>query len=244
MRDDKVKVVLEVRKEPNVTYIEGYNGTLLDPNKVGEEEAGDPNDDDDNDDRKTDGLTEMKDLDNYAVVSQEENLAANVVVGDDDSAVFGGGQESSNSDSLSSLSSSPELAPQNSKSKTSNSGTSSGSSSVSKKSKKKKSLELSLTCTTENAKPPVTHKWSKIIGDKKEKLTPVTSQIIQVDEITGVTTTKSTVRLNLSSRDKVGRRKRRKRGEFNYCIVPNMRPCPNKRPPPFLPFLFFFGFFF
>ena len=236
MRDDKVKVVLEVRKEPNVTYIEGYNGTLLDPNKVGEEEAGDPNDDDDdNDDRKTDGLTEMKDLDNYAVVSQEENLAANVVVGDDDSAVFVGGQESSNSDSLSSLSSSSELAPQNSRSKTSNSGSS--SSSVSKKSKKKKSLELSLTCTTENAKPPVTHKWSKIIGDKKEKLTPVTSQIIQVDEITGVTTTKSTVRLNLSSRDKVGRRKRRrKRGEFNYRIVPNMRPCPNKRPPPFSAF--------
>ena len=197
MREDKVKVVLEVRKEPNVTYIEGYNGTLLDPNKVGEEEAGDIDDDDDNE-IGADELTE-KDMEN--VVSDDENR---VIIDDDDDeddAQFGGGPPaSSNSDSFSSVSSPSDLSPENSRSKISSSGSSSNGS---KKSKKKKSLELSLTCTTENAKPPVTHHWSKIIGDKKEKLTPVTSQIIQVDEITGVTTTKSTVRLNLSPRDKV-----------------------------------------
>ena len=41
MRSDKVKVLLEVRKEPNVTYIEGYNGTLLDPDKVTYEDEDD-----------------------------------------------------------------------------------------------------------------------------------------------------------------------------------------------------------
>ena len=196
MREDKVKVVLEVRKEPNVTYIEGYNGTLLDPNKVGEDEAGDSSGDVD------DETMTNNDMKKVVILSQEN--PASVVVGDgnrvkpndDDNDASFGGQENSKSDSLSSVSS-PGIETENSRSKTS-----SINGSI-KKSTRKKSLELTLTCTTENAKPPVTHHWSKIIGDKKQKLKPVDSKIINVDEITGVTTTKSTVRLNLSPKDKV-----------------------------------------
>ena len=128
MREDRVKVLLEVRKEPNITYIEGYNGTLLDPNKV-TAAADDDNDKDEDDNNE-----------------------------DDDA--------------------------------------------------KGKTLELSLTCTTESAKPPVTHNWFKIIGDEQIKLTPVNLELIPVNDNTGVTTTKSMVRLNLSPRDKVSRKLR------------------------------------
>ena len=108
---------MEVRKEPNITYIEGYNGTLLDLNKV------------------------------TAAADEDDN-------NEDDDA-------------------------------------------------KGKTLELSLMCTTESAKPPVTHNWFKIIGDEHIKLTPVNSELIPVNDNTGVMTPKSTVRLNLSPRDKV-----------------------------------------
>ena len=172
MREDKVKVLLEVRKEPNITYIEGYNGTLLDPNKVAAAAADNDDDNDDNDDGDTQGFV---DNDNSDVVVEVTD---------------------SKTGSLSSVSSYPP-ASDNTQAAV-----------KSKTTEKSKTLELSLTCTTESAKPPVTHNWFKIIGDEQIKLSPVNSEIIQVNNITGVTTTKSTVRLNISPRDKVSRKSR------------------------------------
>ena len=161
---------MEVRKEPNITYIEGYNGTLLDPNKVAA--AADDDDDNDDDDAAKNGFL--------------DNINDDVVVEVTDS----------NTGSLSSVSSYPPTSDNT------------RAAAKTKTTKKSGALVLSLTCTTESAKPPVTHKWIKIIGDKEVSLTPVNSEITQVNDITGVSTTKSTVRLHLSPRDKVSRKSR------------------------------------
>ena len=195
IRSYKVKIFLEVRKEPNVTYIEGYNGTLLDPDKVTYDDEddvvpfhdafGDANDDDGLDvivsTAAADGADEERE-NRPAYLAEVQPMSSSSSSSSDSQYMV---------DSASSVSSSSSSA----QSKNKNSTT--------KKRKRKKALELSLTCTTESAKPPVTHSWYKISGDKTVQLTPVNSQIIQIDEITGVTTTKSTVKLNLSPSDKV-----------------------------------------
>ena len=171
-----MKVHLEVRKEPNATYIEGYNGTLLDPNKIkvaSEDDdnvlhLGNPSIDDGDDD--VDNSNNNNNNINNNDVNDVDNLA--------------------NSDSVSSMSSFPSSSSSFSEKRANNN-------------KKNKDVTLSLTCTTESAKPPVRHSWFKINGESQEQLTPVTSEIIEVNEITGVKTTKSMVQLNLSARDQV-----------------------------------------
>ena len=217
MRDDKVKVLLEVRKEPNVTYIEGYNGTLLDPNKVTYDD-----DDDGIDDGNDDPLGDAAFVDavdgGFGMIVATASVDDALEVESRQAAVDGIPPMSASSSSSSASSSDPQLVVNSPASVSSSSSSKStqpknnnennnNNNNISKNSvpkrKRKKALELSLTCTTESAKPPVTHSWFKISDEKTEELTPVNSQIIQVNEVTGVTTTKSTVRLNLSPRDKV-----------------------------------------